>query len=93
MRRDRKPDATLSDRVALALLSGLAVLGLGGLLWFALNYFLATVIDGPLISFGWVLGLAVTFALIGFTSGENVVVKLITALARMLGRLLPWLSR
>ena len=83
MARDRKRDtATLTDRFALAFLSGVAALLLGLPFWAGLALLLARMDAGWHPPFAWVLGFAITMALLGFVLLENFVAHWISGFVR-----------
>lgn len=80
--RDRER-ASLMDRVALALLSGISTLLLGGLLWLGAQLIAAQFALGGVPSFAWVLVAAGGMAALGFVLLENFVGNALGSLLRL----------
>jgi hypothetical protein len=84
--------ATLLDRVALALLSGVSALALAALLWAGVALLWAQIGSGGLPPFWPVIAFAGVMAAIGFVALENVVGELIGRLAGSVLRWLGWIT-
>ena len=82
--------ATLTDRFALAFLSGLSALLAGSLIWLAASLFFANLTSDGMASFRWVLLFAGVMALIGFALLENVVVRVLSGAWRGFLRISRW---
>ena len=89
--QDRE-SATLTDRVALAFLSGLSALALAGLVWGGAALFWAQLGNAGLPPFWPVLAFGSLMAAIGLVAQENVVGNLRGSLVQSVLRLLGWLT-
>lgn len=86
--RHRQDEATLTDRVALAFLSGLSALAAGGLIWLSISLLSAQLLFDWVPPFSWVLWFAGAMAMVGFLLLENLVVRLAGGIWRWVGHLL-----
>jgi TRAP-type C4-dicarboxylate transport system permease small subunit len=84
--------ATLLDRVALALLSGLWALALAALVWGGIAMVLAQLRFEGLPPLWPVLAFASSMALVGFLALENLVGNLVGSLVGSVLRWLGWLT-
>lgn len=82
--------ATLTDRLALAFLSAVTALLVGGLLWLCIAVLAAQLLFDEVPSFAWVLGFAGVMAALGFLLMENHVLRCVTAVGRWFARLARW---
>lgn len=87
-----REEATLMDRVALAFLSGVSALLLGGLLWAAVSLLAAQLALNWALSSGWIAGFGAAMALLGFVLLENFVAHWVGASVRGLLRLLHFVA-
>lgn len=77
-------EGTLTDRLAVAFLSAVSALLLGGLVWIAV-LLIAPEFAGPTVtSFRWVLGFTIVMAVLGFLLLDNLIVHVLATLMRWL---------
>lgn len=90
MVRARDDSPTLTDRLALAFLSGAAGLLLSGGIWITVCLLFAFEPPFAFAPFAWIIGFACLMAAIGFLAMENLVVTVVGKLIEWLGSLLHW---